>query len=32
MIVNHVTVMCSDQKTRAYQVATTRFPFHRSTT
>ena len=28
----HVTVMCSDKKTCAYQAATTHFPFHRSAT
>ena len=32
MTVMHVTTMCSDKKTCAYQAATTHFPFHGSTT
>ena len=32
VIVMHVTVMCSDKKTCAYQAATTHFTFHRSPT
>ena len=31
-IAMHVTVMCSDKKTCAYQAASTHFPFHHSTT